>query len=148
MTGKKNNKPNHTTLQSRKSSRGVREMIAKDESGQDYAIVLRKLGDSRMEVRCSSDCSTRIGRVRGNMRWKHHKVWVNVGDIILVGLRDSIGEVDKVDIIHKYNDKESRQLRKTERGLEITGDHSDKLDSVGAVEAEESFEFVDDFDQI
>ena len=122
-------------------------MIAKDECGQDYAIVLRKLGDSRMEVRCASDSSVRIGRIRGNMRWKHRKVWVNVGDTILVGLRDSIGETGRVDIIHKYNDKESRQLRKSERGLEIDTDPKDSLDPSTAT-AVDSFIFMDDFDEI
>ena len=37
------------------------------------------------------------------------KVWVSAGDIVLVGLREY--QDDKVDIIHKYNADEARNLK-------------------------------------
>jgi translation initiation factor 1A len=38
------------------------------------------------------------------------KVWVNQGDIILIGLRDY--QDDKGDVIHKYTPEEARELKK------------------------------------
>lgn len=38
------------------------------------------------------------------------KVWVNQGDIILLGLRDY--QDDKADVIHKYSPEEARELKK------------------------------------
>ena len=37
------------------------------------------------------------------------RVWINAGDIVLIGLRDF--EEDKADIIHKYTTDEARQLQ-------------------------------------
>ena len=36
-------------------------------------------------------------------------MWVNAGDIVLVGLRDF--QDDKADVIHKYNADEARNLK-------------------------------------
>merc|ERR1719215_181756 len=75
------------------------------EDGQEYAQVLRMLGNGRLEAYCF-DGVTRLGRIRGKMR---KKVWVGVGDIVLVGLRDF--QDGKADIIHKYNADEARNLK-------------------------------------
>lgn len=60
-----------------------RELIFK-EDGQEYAQVLRMLGNGRCEAMCI-DGSKRLCHIRGKM---HKKVWIAAGDIILVGLRD------------------------------------------------------------
>ena len=60
-----------------------RELIFK-EDGQEYAQVVRMLGNGRLEALCF-DGKTRLAIIRGKMR---KKVWVNQGDIILLGLRD------------------------------------------------------------
>ncbi|ETV79772.1 eukaryotic translation initiation factor 1A, Y-chromosomal [Aphanomyces astaci] len=75
------------------------------EDGQEYAQVLRMLGNGRLEAYCY-DGVTRLGHIRGKMR---KKVWVGVGDIVLVSLREY--QDGKVDIIHKYNADEARSLK-------------------------------------
>ena len=73
--------------------------------GQEYAQVVRMLGNGRCECFCF-DGVTRLGHIRGKMR---KKVWITAGDIILVGKRDFQDE--KVDIIHKYTADEARNLK-------------------------------------
>ncbi|GMI39966.1 hypothetical protein TrCOL_g4891 [Triparma columacea] len=75
------------------------------ESGQEYAQVVRMLGNGRCECFCF-DGVTRLGHIRGKMR---KKVWVTAGDIVLCGLREFQDE--KVDIIHKYTADEARNLK-------------------------------------
>jgi translation initiation factor 1A len=81
-----------------------REIEFKEE-GQEYAQVVRMLGNGRCECFCY-DGVTRLGHIRGKMR---KKVWVTAGDIVLVGKRDFQDE--KVDIIHKYSADEARNLK-------------------------------------
>jgi translation initiation factor 1A len=81
-----------------------RELEFKEE-GQEYAQVVRMLGNGRCECFCY-DGVTRLGHIRGKMR---KKVWVTAGDIVLVGKRDFQDE--KVDIIHKYSADEARNLK-------------------------------------
>jgi translation initiation factor 1A len=64
------------------------------------------LGNGRCEIHCF-DGQKRLGHIRGKMR---KKVWVNAGDIVLVGLRDF--QDDKCDIILKYSADESRALQR------------------------------------
>ena len=61
----------------------------------EYAQVLRMLGNGRLEAHCM-DGTKRLCHIRGKMR---KKVWVNTGDIVLVGLRDYQDE--KADVILK-----------------------------------------------
>ena len=81
-----------------------RELEFKEE-GQEYAQVVRMLGNGRCECFCY-DGVTRLGHIRGKMR---KKVWVTAGDIVLVGKRDFQDE--KVDILHKYSADEARNLK-------------------------------------
>jgi len=81
-----------------------RELILKEE-GQEYAQVVRMLGNGRLEGHCF-DKKTRLCHIRGKMR---KKVWVNVGDIVLLGLRDF--QDDKADVIMKYMSEEARRLK-------------------------------------
>lgn len=81
-----------------------RELIFKEE-GQDYAQVIKMLGNGRLEAKCS-DGKQRLCHIRGKFR---KRVWINVDDIILLGLRDF--EDDKADVIHKYTPDEARTLR-------------------------------------
>ncbi|KAK1295174.1 hypothetical protein QJS10_CPA16g01252 [Acorus calamus] len=71
-----------------------RELVFK-EDGQEYAQVLRMLGNGRCEATCI-DGVKRLCHIRGKM---HKKVWIAAGDIILVGLRDY--QDDKADVILK-----------------------------------------------
>jgi len=81
-----------------------RELVFK-EHGQEYAQVLRMLGNGRLEAQCV-DGTKRLCHIRGKMR---KKVWVNTGDIILVGLREYQDE--KADVIQKYMADEARSLK-------------------------------------
>lgn len=81
-----------------------RELVFK-EDGQEYAQVLRMLGNGRLEAQCI-DGVKRLCHIRGKMR---KKVWVNTGDIILLGLRDY--QDDKADVIQKYMADEARSLK-------------------------------------
>lgn len=74
-------------------------------SGQEYAQVVKMLGNGRCECFCF-DGVTRLGHIRGKMR---KKVWITAGDIILVAKRDFQDE--KVDIVHKYSADEARNLK-------------------------------------
>lgn len=75
------------------------------EDGQEYAQVTRMLGNGRLEAMCF-DGTKRMCHIRGKLR---KKVWVNQGDIILVGLRDY--QDGKGDVILRYNAEEARNLK-------------------------------------
>ena len=81
-----------------------RDLLFK-EDGQEYAQVLRMLGDGRVALSCY-DGVARTGLIRGTMR---RRVCINTGDIVLVGLREF--QPDKADVIHKYTAEEARVLQ-------------------------------------
>lgn len=81
-----------------------RQLITKEE-GQEYAHVVRMLGNGRLEGHCM-DGKTRLCHIRGKMRKKQ---WVNTGDIVLLGLRDF--QDGKADVIMKYTAEEARKLK-------------------------------------
>merc|ERR1712167_367496 len=64
------------------------------------------LGNGRVEAQCF-DGKTRLAHIRGKMR---RRVWINAGDIILLGLRDF--QDDKADVLVKYKADEVSQLKK------------------------------------
>merc|ERR1719401_2011555 len=82
-----------------------RELVMK-EDGQEYAQVLKMLGNGRLDA-FFFDGKQRQCHIRGKMR---KKVWVNKDDIILLGLRDF--QDDKADVIYKYKPDEIRELKK------------------------------------
>jgi len=81
-----------------------RELVFKEE-GQEYAQVVKMLGNGRLEALCF-DGEKRLAHIRGKMR---KKVWINQGDIILLSLRDYQDE--KGDVIMKYTADEARSLK-------------------------------------
>merc|ERR1719229_1770035 len=81
-----------------------RELYVKEE-GQEYAQVIKMLGNGRLDAMCF-DGKQRQCHIRGKMR---KKVWVNKGDIILLGLRDY--QDDKADVIHKFKPEEIKELK-------------------------------------
>uniref|UniRef100_A0A3B3CJM2 Eukaryotic translation initiation factor 4C n=1 Tax=Oryzias melastigma TaxID=30732 RepID=A0A3B3CJM2_ORYME len=80
-----------------------RELVFK-EDGQEYAQVIKMLGNGRLEAMCF-DGTKRLCHIRGKLR---KKVWINTSDIILVGLRDYqkniaiIVHIYKLHFIKKY----------------------------------------------
>lgn len=81
-----------------------RELVFK-EDGQEYAQVLKMLGNGRLEAMCF-DGVKRLCHIRGKLR---KKVWINQGDVVLIGLREY--QDTKADVILKYNDDEARNLK-------------------------------------
>ncbi|KAF9581372.1 Translation initiation factor 1A [Lunasporangiospora selenospora] len=81
-----------------------RELVFK-EDGQEYAQVIKMLGNGRIEAQCF-DGEKRLAHIRGKMR---KKVWINQGDIVLISLREFQDE--KADVILKYNTDEARNLK-------------------------------------
>ena len=74
------------------------------EDGQEYALISKMLGNCRCECKCH-DGRTRLGHIRGKMI---KRVWICVGDTVLLSLRDYQDE--KADIIHKYTHEEAKTL--------------------------------------
>ncbi|KAK6187688.1 hypothetical protein SNE40_005658 [Patella caerulea] len=81
-----------------------RELVFK-EDGQEYAQVTKMLGNGRLEAMCF-DGNKRLCHIRGKLR---KKVWINTGDIILLGLRDY--QDTKADVILKFTPDEARNLK-------------------------------------
>jgi translation initiation factor 1A len=120
----------------RKSKRKVRREPSKrdleyKDDGQEYADVLKMLGNGRCEVKCI-DGITRLAIIRGNMR---NKVWIKIGDFVLVGLRDF--QDSKCDILLKYTQEEVRTLK-------AYGEIPEKIGQESNVEEEENQFTFDD----
>lgn len=81
-----------------------RELIFK-EDGQEYGQVMRMLGNGRLEAHCF-DGTKRLCHIRGKIR---KRVWINVDDIVLLGLRDY--QDNKGDVIMNYLPDEARALK-------------------------------------
>jgi len=95
---------NKSRSRGHKDNGGTAELIVKEE-GQEYAQIVRMLGNNRCEGSCF-DGTTRILEIRGGIR---NKIWINPGDIVLIGLRDF--QDKKADIISKYTPDEARKLK-------------------------------------
>ncbi len=105
MAGKKGGKGQKSKKKSGSEPSAKRDLVIKEE-GQEYAQVLRMLGNGRLEAYCY-DGKNRLCHIRGKMR---KKIWIAQGDTVLIGLRDF--QDDKADVIHKYTPDEARQLKK------------------------------------
>jgi translation initiation factor 1A len=81
-----------------------RELEFKDED-QEYAQVSKMLGNGRLEATCF-DGTSRLCHIRGKFR---KRVWINAGDIVLLGLREY--QDGKADVIHRYSPEEARTLK-------------------------------------
>lgn len=97
-----------------------RELLVKEE-GQEYALITKVLGNGHLECTCF-DNVVRLGTIRGKIR---RRVWILLGDVVLCGLRDY--QDNKVDILHKYNPEEIRNLQNM-------GELPEKFDSLGEAE--------------
>ena len=82
------------------------------EDGQEYAIVTKLLGNSRVSAAYYDRILKRereiICILRPGLRKKRQ--WAKMGSIILISLRDF--EKDKADVIHVYNDDEAKKLKR------------------------------------
>ncbi|XP_027152208.1 eukaryotic translation initiation factor 1A-like [Coffea eugenioides] len=120
-----------------------RELVYK-EDGQEYAQVIRMLGNGRCEAMCI-DGTKRLCHIRGKM---HKKVWIAAGDIILVGLREY--QDDKADVILKYMADEARRLQQYEElpeSIRVNESVMDPEDDDGGIDDYVDFE-DEDIDRI
>lgn len=74
------------------------------EKGEDYGKIVENCGDRRFMVLCG-DMITRMCHVCGRMK---KRIWVNVGDLVVVSVRDF--EPTKGDINHCYSPAEASVL--------------------------------------
>ncbi|XP_003474556.1 eukaryotic translation initiation factor 1A, X-chromosomal-like [Cavia porcellus] len=81
-----------------------RELVFKEDT-QEYAQVIKMLGNVRLEVMHFNGVKS-LCYIRGKLR---KKVWINISDIILVGLHDY--QDSKADVILKYNADEAGSLK-------------------------------------
>ena len=76
------------------------------QDGQYYGNVVKKLGNGRFTVFCFGLNEERMATICGNMR---KRVWVDIDSTVLVNERDY--QKDRVDLVYKYTDEESKHLR-------------------------------------
>ena len=100
-------------------------------SSAEYAQVTRMLGNGRLEAFCF-DGVNRLCHIRGKLR---KRVWIGVGDIVLLGLREF--QDQKADIIMKYDGDEARSLK-------TYGELPDTVQINAGTEMLEGEEFGDD----
>jgi len=118
-----------------------RKLVTKDEEQfQEYAQITKALGSGRFEVQCF-DSKIRLATIRGNMR---KKVWVKVGDLILVSLREY--EDSKCAIIYLYKPKEVNKLKAEKEipeNIKVNEDLVDKEET-----SDIGFDFVDEDEEL
>jgi translation initiation factor 1A len=90
----------------RKGGGDIAQELLTKEDGQEYAQVTKLLGGCTLEAQCF-DGKKRRCSIRGKMR---NKVWIAVGDIVLVGLRDF--QDGTADVIGKYTPEQASRLKK------------------------------------
>lgn len=89
-------------------------------SGQMYGRILKLLGGCNAIVYCN-DGRERICHIRGNMR---RKVWIEIGDIVLISLREldnsgqtSSDNVNRGDICAKYDSRVIHRLQQKDPSI-------------------------------
>jgi translation initiation factor 1A len=92
-----------------------KELTEKDGTDQMYGCVTRMLGNGYVEVNCE-DSKKHRARIPGALR---RKVWICVGDMILVSSREFEGADCTVDVLHKYNADETKALIKQHPDLSV-----------------------------
>lgn len=85
------------------------------KDGQAYAFVTKMLGNRRIMAKLTHQLdesqvnqSERLCIIPGKFK---RRVWINKGDIILVGTRDGYSD-NKCDVMYKYTPAEAKQLVK------------------------------------
>jgi translation initiation factor 1A len=107
LTGGKNYK------KTKHSSEKAKFIEAEDD--QQYGRVIQVLGNRNTLVYCN-DNVVRLCHIRGSIR---KDMWINVGDIVLISLRDFLHDktdkYEKGDILTKYDRELYSKLKKDER---------------------------------
>ena len=117
---------------------------------QEYAQIVKAYGNGRFETNCF-DGKTRLAHARGSLKKK--KIFVKAGDVVLISLREF--EDNKCDVLHVYNVKEIKDLKKlgeipaniSEDTLEKTIE-DDGFDFIEGDEDEKEEEKIENLDDI
>jgi translation initiation factor 1A len=117
---------------------------------QMYARVIKVLGNCNLLVFCN-DGRERICHIRGNMR---KKVWMTVGDIVLISIRDfgkeEAGKMGRGDVCAKYDHAIIQKLRQRDDTISpflfnnLESIESNERTKNAVIENEGGFEFDDD----
>ena len=94
--------------------------LIKPDDYQEYGIITKVLGSSRLLVDCATKVvnedgeqnvlKSRMCTIRGKLKKRN---WMNVGDIVIVSLRDfNEGKDGRGDIIHKFSVQQAYYLKK------------------------------------
>jgi len=100
----------------------VKELNLRTED-QEYGRVTKILGNCRVRAKCFTENGKQVERlciIPGKFR---KRVYINLGDLILVNIRSF--QDDKVDVVYKYPPNEIKRLIK--KG--IVPDDSDELET-------------------
>jgi translation initiation factor 1A len=106
----------------------VQRQLRFKEDLQDYAQITKMLGSERIEAFCFDDNKKRLCHIRGKIKKKE---WMNIGDFILVSIREF--EEEKADVIQRYTPDEVERLK-------ILGELPDtvKITNVGEIAQDEN----------
>uniref|UniRef100_A0A6C0LII2 S1-like domain-containing protein n=1 Tax=viral metagenome TaxID=1070528 RepID=A0A6C0LII2_9ZZZZ len=100
-----------TSIRNKKKSSNFNKVAnnnyAIDKDYEVFAYVMKVLGNCRVLVLCDNGTET-IGVIRGSMRRFNKRVLIETGDIVAVSMRDF--QINKVDIVHKYNAEQCKLL--------------------------------------
>lgn len=94
----------------------VPQKLLEKSNEQEYARVIKVLGGGRFLVRLNISEKEVIGRVRGLMRKKKKQNFVSLDSVVLVSFRDF--QDNNVDILHVYDEKDIRTLKKSGKFIE------------------------------
>lgn len=106
----KNTKGGKSFKRQKKGPSRERELLFREDD-QEYARIIKQLGDGRFECQIFNTNSeiNAIGKICGSMR---KRVWINIGDVVLVSKRSF--DSSSCDIIYKYTPDEALSLRSFE----------------------------------
>jgi translation initiation factor 1A len=111
--------PNNKGGKNYKKSKHASEMpiLYEREEGQMYARVTKILGNCNLMVYCN-DGRERMCHIRGNMR---KRVWLGVGDIILISVREynteEPGKLGRGDVCVKYDPSVLSRLKQKDPSI-------------------------------
>lgn len=114
------------------------------DNGQMFGRVTKLLGNYRIMVYCNDD-QDRMCLIRGSLR---KKVWIAVGDIVLISLRECVSSDEKADVCDRLDPKMVYKLKKVDPTInpKLFMDHESKNmkgESIHEKEESTGFEFED-----
>jgi translation initiation factor 1A len=113
--------------------------------GQQIARVIKVLGNCNVQCYCN-DNAVRICHIRGGMQ---KKVWINIGDIILISLRGDTGieeGKERGDVLARYDPRVLSKLKKEEDVnpklfLQLENSDGHVLEKIKELKEDDGFEF-------